>query len=315
MTIAAIPGLNKGVSASLPFRPLAPVPNAGPEITFSIVDVSPALAKEWLERNFDRNRGFKRPRIERYKRMIASGKWRLTHQGIGFNHEGVLIDGQNRLTAISESPEGTVVRVVVATYTIDTRAHDALDLGSTRTAGDVLALEGMTHKDGAKRLAAITASLRMGLERSSANPDHQQISDTYLAFRREIDWAQEHVAGRKLIAPVSAAFAYAYPVDQSRVADIAQRVVTGAGLEAGSPELALHTLIASGLHAKSNGGIVRGPQGHRLEVFYKVLNALRCQFRGEGMSKIQAPRNTDGLPLSLLYFAQRRKAMGLHVGF
>lgn len=316
MTIAAIPGLNKGVSASLPFRPLAPVASVTPEIAFSIIDVTPALAKEWLARNFDRNRGLKRRRIERYKRMIADGKWRLTHQGIGFNHEHVLIDGQNRLTAISESPPGTVARVVVATYAVDTRALDAIDLGSTRTAGDVLALDGIADKDSSKRSAAITASLRMGLERSTVSPDHQQIADTFLAFKREICWAQEHIAGRKLIAPVSAAFAYAHPVEPEKIASIAERVISGVGLEAGSAELTLHRFIADGLHAKNNGAIVRGPTSHRLEVFYKVLNALRCALRSEPMGKLQAPRSTstDGLPTSLLYFANRRKATGLHVG-
>ncbi|MGL6196974.1 MAG: hypothetical protein ACRC2T_19350 [Thermoguttaceae bacterium] len=66
-----------------------------------IVHVTPELAKTWLQSN-----NFNRPRDPetylKYVRQIREDRWRLTHQGIAFTSDGVLLDGQHRLFAIVE---------------------------------------------------------------------------------------------------------------------------------------------------------------------------------------------------------------------
>ncbi|MDR0326981.1 MAG: hypothetical protein LBI05_01655 [Planctomycetaceae bacterium] len=66
-----------------------------------IVNVTPSMARLWLDFN-----NFNRPKntetVDKYVRQIRDGRWRLTHQGIAFTADGVLLDGQHRLFAIIE---------------------------------------------------------------------------------------------------------------------------------------------------------------------------------------------------------------------
>lgn len=64
-----------------------------------VVSVSPELAKKWLGVNID-NRLLREPAVKRYARMMKKGEWPLTHQGIAFDEDGNLLDGQHRLYAI-----------------------------------------------------------------------------------------------------------------------------------------------------------------------------------------------------------------------
>lgn len=310
MTIAH----KNGASQSLPFRH-APAAILTQEIGFTIEDITPERAKVFLASNFARNRPVRRSRVERYKRLIADGDWRVTHQGIAFDKDGRLIDGQHRLTALSEMPTGSSARLTVARYVVDTRALSTLDIGASRLAGDAIVVEGMTDKDNGKNVAAVANAIGMGLRRSQSTLDHQAVLDTYTSFQQETDWAISTVHGRKMIAPVVGAFAYAYPVSPERVEAIARSVVTAIGLTENSGELAIRAFIDNGLHAKNNGGTVRGPGAHRLEVFYKILGGIRHAIEGKSTGKLQGPRqDADGPPSALMWFAKRRQALGLHTG-
>lgn len=59
----------------------------------------------------------------------------MTHQGIAFDKNGILRDGQHRLTAIVD--EGRDAKMVV-TFGIAPEAFSVMDTGSRRTASDVL---------------------------------------------------------------------------------------------------------------------------------------------------------------------------------
>ena len=64
-----------------------------------IVDVTPELARKWLElARF--NRDIKESVVALYVRQIKEGLWQRTHQGVALTKAGVLIDGQHRLLAI-----------------------------------------------------------------------------------------------------------------------------------------------------------------------------------------------------------------------
>lgn len=103
----------------------------------SIVEVSPELAKEWLKSNTF-NRKVSPSTVNRYARDMASGQWRLNHQGIAFDGHGVLVDGQHRLEAVAKS--GATVRMMV-TWGADRVGIDELRV---RHAADVIRFGGMS---------------------------------------------------------------------------------------------------------------------------------------------------------------------------
>jgi hypothetical protein len=94
------------------------------------------MALGWLERNTI-NRPLRRTVVEGYKAAYMRGEHRLTHQGIAFSRSGELLDGQHRLTAISEMPSNFAAEMMVTTD-VAPEAFDAIDQGLKRTHSDVL---------------------------------------------------------------------------------------------------------------------------------------------------------------------------------
>lgn len=100
--------------------------------------VTPKRAAEWLDANTT-NRPISKPVVRGFAEAMKRGEWVVTHQGIAFDTNGVLIDGQHRLAAIIEAdvPIDLTVFSDVAEGTFD-----VLDTGKRRNAADVLAIEG-----------------------------------------------------------------------------------------------------------------------------------------------------------------------------
>lgn len=59
-----------------------------------------------------KNRPFRRIRAQYFERLLRSGTFKFTHQGISFDETGKLHDGQHRLTAIARS--GISAKMLVA---------------------------------------------------------------------------------------------------------------------------------------------------------------------------------------------------------
>jgi len=62
--------------------------------------ITPTQAVNWLDNANIRNRTVSQAAVERYARDMRAGHWRLTHEGIAFDPNGVLLDGQHRLWAV-----------------------------------------------------------------------------------------------------------------------------------------------------------------------------------------------------------------------
>lgn len=73
--------------------------------------VTPAMAAAWLLTMIP-NRNLRKTRVKAYCRSRVGGKWGLTHQGIAFDTQGRLFDGQHRLQMIVETGLATVLFVV-----------------------------------------------------------------------------------------------------------------------------------------------------------------------------------------------------------
>ena len=63
------------------------------------VTITPKRAAEMLEHN-GHNRPLTRTRVREFAEAMKRGDWQLTHQGIAFDTDGQLKDGQHRLAAM-----------------------------------------------------------------------------------------------------------------------------------------------------------------------------------------------------------------------
>lgn len=124
---------------------------SGPQ--YEVVEVTPALADEWLGRN-THNRNLRENAVLAYARDMESGNWAENGESIKFAQDGTLLDGQHRLQAISRA--GVTVRMLVVTH-LPHSTQETMDDGRKRTLADALALRGETHA------VALAAVLRRAL--------------------------------------------------------------------------------------------------------------------------------------------------------
>ena len=108
--------------------------------------VSPNMARGWLAAADQRqtatsrnNRNRSAHTVSAYARDMTHHHWVITHQGIAFDVNGILIDGQHRLAAIVES---CVPQVMLVTFGLPAEAKLSIDRGRIRAVADQLQIFG-----------------------------------------------------------------------------------------------------------------------------------------------------------------------------
>ena len=109
--------------------------------TVDIETVTPELAQEWLEGNVD-NRRLRDTRVLNLAGILQRGEWELTDSAIVFDDQGVLINGQHRLTAIVVA--GIPARILVLRG-VPAKAQEVMDQGLGRNLGDQLHRRGVAY--------------------------------------------------------------------------------------------------------------------------------------------------------------------------
>ncbi|MFJ9059248.1 hypothetical protein [Streptomyces sp. NPDC102409] len=215
-----------------------------------ILDVSPELAARWLTHNTG-NRPLSKGTVQQLAAQIQRGEWQLTHQGIAFDEDDVLIDGQHRLAAIVKA--GIAVPLTV-TRGVPRTAFTVMDTGRKRTGRDTLALVGEAN---ATHLAAALRGLHLYLHvPNSAWSGGSSVTsnDQLLAMLGEHpgvrDALQHGIALNRACRITVTAATIGWYVTAGTRPDIDQTswregLVTGALLEAGDPRLTLRNTMLS----------------------------------------------------------------------
>lgn len=111
------------------------------EFATQIVDITPQLAGEMLERNTS-NRPLNEKRAKTYARDMRSGSWQLNGESLKFSRNGLLLDGQHRLRAV-QMAERTVPMLVV--FGLNDAAQATMDMGAKRSVSDILRMRGVKN--------------------------------------------------------------------------------------------------------------------------------------------------------------------------
>ena len=108
-----------------------PIPKAS-----GIVTVTPSQAQSWLDhRNIERQRAYSHHKASQWYSEMRAGRWKTTHQGIAFDWDGFLLDGQHRLGAIVLLGRPVQLDVRIG---CDPDTFDVLDTGHKRTANQMI---------------------------------------------------------------------------------------------------------------------------------------------------------------------------------
>jgi len=124
-----------------------------------IMDVTPELATKWLEHN-THNRKVNQTTVDRYAKDMNEGRWKVTHQGIAFDENGTLIDGQHRLWAVFSSGATVKMRVF---FNMPTDTMGCVDTGKARSHLDVMKLTSSFDNLSMYHLAILRAMFRRSI--------------------------------------------------------------------------------------------------------------------------------------------------------
>ena len=248
----------------------------------AVIDVTPALAEEWLSAN-NHNRNVNPKIVEAYARDMAAGAWPLNGEAVKIAEDGTLLDGQHRLAAIVRA--GVTLRMIVITG-LDMATQATMDSGRKRTFADNLKIEQVTNSP---IVASIALRMHMGdagntaLLLSGAAPTQQE-QRAWMAENPVVLRAAEMAARIRrefrVIAPSTVGVGYVLfsRVDQKDTAEFFARLGTGAGLDSGHPILLLRNRVIRD-HADSRSLTDK----IRLGLMIKAWNAVRAGERPKSL--------------------------------
>ena len=101
-------------------------------------EITPKIAAEMLDKNTKQCRLISKSRVEALARELRANEWLPTSQGIGFDQDDILIDGQHRLSAIIAT--NITIPSMLVCYGLRPKAKYKIDVGNKRTFKDLTGL-------------------------------------------------------------------------------------------------------------------------------------------------------------------------------
>jgi len=128
------------------------------KIKVTVEMVTPTIAKMWLQM-MPTNRSENQYNFEAIKSAMNRDKFVQTGESIKFNIDNELIDGQHRLRGIVTTNKAQELVIVRG---LSREAFKYIDTGKTRTASDVLSIEGIEYSSRIAAMAKFIINFKSG---------------------------------------------------------------------------------------------------------------------------------------------------------
>ena len=263
----------------------------GKKIEARIVEITPEMAKAWLDATPSQFRTLNLERAKRIADHIRNGKWEFNGETIKINSKGEVTDGQHRLKAcvLANIP----IRSMVI-FGIDDNVH--VDTGKHRSASEHLTNQGMTSATTLAALAKLQWLFEKGNlmwtgDRSVASP--QEISDIVQRHPGLIEAIKKARKCHSICNVTPLAFAY-YQFsqrDQQMADDFIECLASGAQLSARDPVFVLREMLQ-----KNNKRSVKMTTIHKLAYLIKAWNAWRDNKEVYQLSWRRIGKNPEDFP-------------------
>lgn len=192
--------------------------------TADIELVTPEVAERYLRTN-SANRALRPAAVKEYISEMESGDWLLGCDAIGFDVNGVLINGQHRLNAVVKS--GISSDFIVA-RNLPTKSKNALDVGKRRQLHERITIAG--HKINVKEANICTLLLTPWssnqVHKIKTHAQREQIVLLHQAFKPSITFVVE-AAPNAIGADLTAALFLAEHSTKEQVRDYLSLIATG----------------------------------------------------------------------------------------
>ncbi len=221
----------------------------------SLQVITPERAAKVLATQNTHNRRLRPSKVEQYVRDMQTGNWNIG-SSIAFSKDKVLLDGQNRLSAIVQSGQSQPLIVIEG---LPMQSQTTMDTGAGRTFADVLDISG--HDPFLASLIASSVSWCMRYERGAVGSRSMNTNDKTgknLSHSEQLAWLeankglrdvvlwvkQLNVSARKGISKTMlVGLIYMAKGLEQEAMDFVEAYATGVGLEEGDPALQLSRLV------------------------------------------------------------------------
>lgn len=245
--------------------------------------ITPDMAAAMLEAESAtgiKNRPINRRAVARYAEEMKAGEWELQYDPIIVSKSGFVMDGQHRLHAIIAS--GTSQWFLIA-RDAEERLITKIGVGNKRTPGDVLDMLGYANS---KDLAAIlkllhsyyrNGSVHIKSDKRPEPHEYETLAKKYPAAQQAASYARSHSRAACLKPSILGMMWYLFgQISQDDRNDFFGRLVSGLGLEDGSPILVLKNRLIEAMRARSSQSLQAHDGDAALVVItIKAWNAYR----------------------------------------
>lgn len=242
------------------------------EVFTEMVTVTPGLAAELLKRNPD-NRNIRPVKAGQFAADMRAGRWAFNGEPIIISRDGLINDGQHRLTAIIEANTSVPMLFV---FGVEREARLTVDQGAARTAGDYLGMQGVENAN----CCSVIAKLVIAIEREGGKRLYRESDVTNAEIRHRVNtdpmvskaahYAATVYRYTKAFAPtgvVGTAFYLLSEVNPAQAREFMDRVCIGEGIRRNDPAYAVRDALL---------GLGRGQRGKKLEAIFRGWVKYRC---------------------------------------
>ena len=253
------------------------------------VEVTPDRAKEWLDSS-RRNRKLSQRRISLYADAMQRGDWLPNDQGISFNEQGQLMNGQHRLNAVIKANLSIPMLVV---SNIPDRSQLVMDQNLKRTPHDQVALrEGWEvtpmHIAVAKCMIVSVGGPAVK-QREMMRADLQLMDRYYVKHHKAVEFAVAQFNWRSTIkgvtiAPVIAPVARAYyTIEGDKLARFSEVVATGMADRSGDGPA---VVLRNWLLAQRDKELSARRGKDRYSIYKRTELALKAYLEGDTVERL-----------------------------
>lgn len=170
--------------------------------------ITPDVAEHLLRTN-SKNRRISQPRVAIIAQAMKDNQYIPTHEGIGVDIDGILIDGQHRLVAILQTG---LAQWILVTRGMPSVCREFIDIGKPRTAYDIAVVLQRFNKNSD---FAIVRKLEYGIIPSTQwNIQPYKLFELCDKYSDGLDFIS-NIGGSDIKSPVSTAIVRCYLADRN----------------------------------------------------------------------------------------------------
>lgn len=195
--------------------------------------ITPVIAEDILENHNPHNRSVREQAVQSYANDMKNKRWTTTHQGLAFDENGNLLDGQHRLWAVIFANVPIEFNVTRGVPSQDVKngvvinTMDAIDTGRARTTGQQMGLRGIKNSNQvAATIRGIVSIVCQGTDAKSKKLSTANSLYIHELYGENVSAVVEALASHRRASHVSSPLALYHKAEPLKALEICHQIST-----------------------------------------------------------------------------------------